>query len=130
MGLNITVHSYEENLDIGLVSDRDLVPDLWDLADLHIDEVGRLFEATGAEWAVPQPPPAMRVGPHPVIVPTKKRASAKVSAGKGATGKPSARTSSEKGSTAKSSSKKTSSKASSAKKPAAKKPKKAAEKTA
>ncbi|MGB5758323.1 MAG: wax ester/triacylglycerol synthase family O-acyltransferase [Acidimicrobiales bacterium] len=62
MGLNITVHSYEDQLDFGLVADRDLVPDLWDLVDLHIDEVKALFEATGAEWAVPQPPPAQRRG--------------------------------------------------------------------
>lgn len=62
MGLNITVHSYEDRLDFGLIADRDLVPDLWDLIDLHIDEVAKLFEATGAEWAVAQPPPSMRVG--------------------------------------------------------------------
>ena len=60
VGLNITVHSYEDQLDFGLVSDRDLVPDLWTLVDLHIDEVARLFDATGAEWAVPQPPPMPR----------------------------------------------------------------------
>ncbi len=64
MGLNITVHSYEDKLDFGLIAARELVPDLWDLVDLHIDEVERLFEATGAEWAVPQPPPAMRRGGH------------------------------------------------------------------
>lgn len=62
MGLNITVHSYGDRMDFGLISDRELVPDLWHLVDLHIDEVARLFEATGAEWAVPQPPPAMRFG--------------------------------------------------------------------
>ncbi len=62
VGLNITVHSYEDNLDFGLVADRDLVPDLWDLVDLHIDEVAVLFEATGAEWAEPQGPPAPRRG--------------------------------------------------------------------
>lgn len=62
MGLNITVHSYEDRLDFGLVADRDLVPDLWDLADLHIDEVKALFDATGADWAVPQEPPAGRRG--------------------------------------------------------------------
>jgi WS/DGAT/MGAT family acyltransferase len=59
VGLNITVHSYEDKLDIGLVADRDLVPDLWDLVDLHVDEIARLFEATGAEWAeepAPRPP--------------------------------------------------------------------------
>ncbi len=60
VGLNITVHSYGDVLDFGLVADRELVPDLWDLADLHIDEIARLFEASGAEWAVPQPPPAGR----------------------------------------------------------------------
>jgi diacylglycerol O-acyltransferase / wax synthase len=48
IGLNITVHSYEDRLDFGLVADRDLVPDLWDLVDLHVDEIDRLFEATGA----------------------------------------------------------------------------------
>jgi diacylglycerol O-acyltransferase / wax synthase len=62
IGLNITVHSYEDRLDFGLISDRELVPDLWDLVDLHVDEVARLFEATGADWAVPQSPPAMRRG--------------------------------------------------------------------
>ena len=35
VGLNITVHSYGDQLDFGLVSDRELVPDLWDLVDLH-----------------------------------------------------------------------------------------------
>jgi diacylglycerol O-acyltransferase len=62
MGLNITVHSYLDRLDFGLIADRDLVPDLWDMVDMHIDEIGRLFEATGAEWAEEQPPPAMRRG--------------------------------------------------------------------
>ncbi|NND74478.1 MAG: wax ester/triacylglycerol synthase family O-acyltransferase [Ilumatobacter sp.] len=62
VGLNITVHSYGDRMDFGLIADRELVPDLWHLVDLHIDEVVRLFEATGAEWAVPQPPPPMRYG--------------------------------------------------------------------
>ncbi len=62
VGLNITVHSYQDRLDFGLISDRDLVPDLWHLVDLHIAEIARLFEATGADWAVPQSPPAMRFG--------------------------------------------------------------------
>jgi hypothetical protein len=62
MGLNITVHSYLDRLDFGLISDRELIPDLWDLVDLHIDEIATLFEATGAEWAEPQGPPAMRRG--------------------------------------------------------------------
>ncbi|MFK7917577.1 MAG: wax ester/triacylglycerol synthase family O-acyltransferase [Ilumatobacter sp.] len=62
IGLNITVHSYEDRLDIGLISDRELIPDLWDLVDMHVDEIGRMFEATGAEWAEPQAPAPMRRG--------------------------------------------------------------------
>jgi WS/DGAT/MGAT family acyltransferase len=62
VGLNITVHSYGDRMDFGLISDRELVPDLWHLVDLHIEELERLFDATGAEWAVPQPPPPMRHG--------------------------------------------------------------------
>ena len=62
VGLNITVHSYMDRLDFGLIADRELVPDLWHLVDLHIAEIERMFEATGAEWAVPQTPPPMRYG--------------------------------------------------------------------
>ena len=62
MGLNITVHSYLDRLDFGLIADRELVPDLWDLVDLHIDEIAVLFEATGAEWAEEQKAPSMRRG--------------------------------------------------------------------
>ena len=62
IGLNITVHSYRDQLDFGLIACRKLVPDLWDLADLHIAELERLFGATGAAWATPQPPPSMRRG--------------------------------------------------------------------
>src|SRR6056297_1330238 len=62
MGLNITVHSYLDRLDFGLIADRELVPDLWDLVDLHMDEVARLFEATGAEWAEPPQAPEWRRG--------------------------------------------------------------------
>ena len=62
VGLNITVHSYEDRMDFGLISDRELVPDLWHLVDLHIDEIHRLFEATGAEWADEPLPPMMRHG--------------------------------------------------------------------
>ncbi len=62
VGLNITVHSYGDRMDFGLISDRELIPDLWHLVDLHIDEIHRLFEATGAEWAEDPLPPSMRVG--------------------------------------------------------------------
>ncbi len=63
IGLNITVHSYEDRLDFGLVADRDLVPDLWDLVDLHVAEIDRLFEATGTA----------RPGEQPAAAPVKPK---------------------------------------------------------
>jgi diacylglycerol O-acyltransferase / wax synthase len=62
-GLNITVASYLDRLDFGFIADRELIPDVWDLADMHIAEIGRLFDATGAEWAQPPQPAAPRRGP-------------------------------------------------------------------
>ena len=62
MGLNITVHSYLDRLEFGLIADRELVPDLWDLVDLHIDEIAVLFEATGATRFEQQKAPSMRRG--------------------------------------------------------------------
>jgi hypothetical protein len=85
VGLNITVHSYGDKLDFGLVADRELVPDLWEMVDLHIDEVARLFEASGAEWAVPQHAPARRRGAIKQIAankPAAKKSAAKKSAAK------------------------------------------------
>lgn len=49
VGLNITVHSYEDQLDFGLVADRDLIPDLQHLVELHLAEIDHLFAATGTE---------------------------------------------------------------------------------
>jgi WS/DGAT/MGAT family acyltransferase len=65
-GLNITVQSYLDRLDFGFIADRDLVPDLWDLADMHIAEIGRLFDASGAQWAEPPRPAFPRRGPASV----------------------------------------------------------------
>jgi WS/DGAT/MGAT family acyltransferase len=62
-GLNITVASYLDRLDFGFIVDRELVPDVWDLADMHIEQIGRLFEASGAEWAEPSQPADPRRGP-------------------------------------------------------------------
>ena len=33
VGLSITLLSYEDNLDFGLTADRELLADVWDLAD-------------------------------------------------------------------------------------------------
>jgi diacylglycerol O-acyltransferase len=49
MGLNITVHSYLDELEFGLISCRELVPDLWHMVDLHIDEIDVLFAAAGLQ---------------------------------------------------------------------------------
>ena len=45
IGLNVTVQSYLDNLDFGLVADRDLVPDLWYMMRLFHDELDALRTA-------------------------------------------------------------------------------------
>ena len=45
LGLNITVHSYLDELVFGLVACRELVPDLWDMVDLHLAEIDVLLDA-------------------------------------------------------------------------------------
>ena len=91
MGLNITVHSYLDRLDFGLIADRDLMPDLWDLLGLHIDEIARLFEATGAEWAEPpsERPAAKRTAAKKTAAKTSttKKTAAKRTTAKRTTGK-------------------------------------------
>jgi WS/DGAT/MGAT family acyltransferase len=44
-GLNITVQSYCGNLDFGIVVDRELVPDVWDLAGMLHDATDELLAA-------------------------------------------------------------------------------------
>lgn len=46
-GLNITVQSYCDTLDLGLVSCRELVPDLEHLIDLHLEELDVLRALAG-----------------------------------------------------------------------------------
>jgi WS/DGAT/MGAT family acyltransferase len=46
-GLNVTVQSYLDTLDFGLVSDRELVPDLWAMVDAMVAEVDELADAAG-----------------------------------------------------------------------------------
>jgi WS/DGAT/MGAT family acyltransferase len=46
-GLNITVQSYMDTLDLGLVSCRELIPDLDRLAELHMEEFAALKELAG-----------------------------------------------------------------------------------
>jgi WS/DGAT/MGAT family acyltransferase len=43
IGLNMTVQSYLDNLDFGLISCRELVPDLWELCDLLPEALDELM---------------------------------------------------------------------------------------
>jgi WS/DGAT/MGAT family acyltransferase len=61
-GLNITVQSYLDTLDWGLVACRELVPDLEDMANLLIDEIAVLAEAVGAKLRTPPTESAEEAG--------------------------------------------------------------------
>ncbi len=50
-GLNITVQSYVDVLDFGLVACRELVPDLWTIADYCLEEIQIMADALGVELA-------------------------------------------------------------------------------
>ena len=45
-GLNITVQSYNGNLDFGVIVCRDLVPDVWHVTDLLQAAMAELLAAT------------------------------------------------------------------------------------
>jgi WS/DGAT/MGAT family acyltransferase len=47
-GLNMTVQSYNGNLDFGFIADRDLVPDLWRMTDLLHESMDELLAAAAA----------------------------------------------------------------------------------
>ncbi|MFM8957603.1 MAG: WS/DGAT domain-containing protein, partial [Actinomycetota bacterium] len=47
MGLNVTVHSYLDKLDFGLIACRELVPDLDDLLAMHLAEITALCDTFG-----------------------------------------------------------------------------------
>ena len=59
IGLNLTVQSYNGQLDFGFVGDRDLVPDIWALTDLlhdTMDELhGRAVTATSKKATATRP---------------------------------------------------------------------------
>ncbi len=46
-GLNMTVQSYNGNLDFGFIACRDLVPDLWSMTDMLQDSMQELLDAAG-----------------------------------------------------------------------------------
>ncbi|HYF46325.1 MAG TPA: WS/DGAT domain-containing protein, partial [Acidimicrobiales bacterium] len=65
MGLNITVFSYEDRLDIGLHVDPDLVPDPWLLADGFGEAMAELFAASGLGEPTPVAAPLSDPAPEP-----------------------------------------------------------------
>ncbi|MEZ5226200.1 MAG: WSD1 family O-acyltransferase [Acidimicrobiales bacterium] len=50
VGLNVTVQSTEDTIDVGFIADRDLVPDLWAMADLVPGALVELAQAVGLEF--------------------------------------------------------------------------------
>ena len=63
-GLNITVLSYMDNVDIGFMACRELVPDVWDLADYVDDAMAELLAAAeGLETEAPGTKPAAKRAP-------------------------------------------------------------------
>ncbi|MEQ1787855.1 MAG: WS/DGAT domain-containing protein, partial [Acidimicrobiales bacterium] len=48
-GLNITVQSYLDTLDFGLIACRELVPDLWEMLDAIIDDLEGLAKIAGVD---------------------------------------------------------------------------------
>src|SRR5260370_20026837 len=69
-GLNITVLSYQDSIDVGLIACRDLVPDLDDLAVAFIAAMAELVAAADgvaqSSAAPPAGPPAPPLPPPTV----------------------------------------------------------------
>ena len=69
-GLNITVLSYRNHIDIGFMADKDLVPDVWDLADAVKPAFEELKELAGNS------DPTLVKMPAPVTATSKQARSA------------------------------------------------------
>ena len=71
VGLNITVMSYRGSVDIGFMVDRDLIPDVWSLADLVPDALAELQAAAGL--IPPDQDPTSLTPTTPKRAPAKKK---------------------------------------------------------
>ena len=78
-GLNVTVMSYQGNIDIGFMVDEDLVPDVWDMAEAVQPALAELLAATRARK---KPAPKKRAPKKT----TKKKAATTKKAARAATG--------------------------------------------
>jgi len=66
-GLNVTVISYMDTLDIGLIACRESVPDLWDLAHGFRDALEELKGAAGVQTAPTAATAATPPSPEPAV---------------------------------------------------------------
>lgn len=73
-GLNMTVQSYNGNLDFGFVADRELVPDLWVMTDLLHTEMRELVQLATAMLS------PLQAGSAPAPTAAKKKAPVKKAA--------------------------------------------------
>lgn len=90
IGLNLTVRSYNGQLDFGFVGDRDLVPDLWLLVDLLHESMEELRKRTPSESSVTPARRHTAKKPTPAKKPTAKRIPKEAAARKTAPTKPAA----------------------------------------
>ena len=51
--LNVTVVSYRDHLDFGVISCRELVPDLWDMEGAFAESIAELLRAAADLFAPP-----------------------------------------------------------------------------
>ncbi len=101
-GLNVTVLSYMDNVDFGFLASAELVPDVWDMADV-VDEVmaDLLAAADEIDPPAPQPAPASHTnGSAPTAAPDHStpapRAAKAKAPGKAGAKKPAAKTTAKK----------------------------------
>ena len=76
-GLNMTVQSYNGNLDFGFISCRELVPDLWTMVDYLQESMTELLEAAAAVSGEAPAPSAAKKAPARKRAPAKKAPAAK-----------------------------------------------------
>lgn len=77
-GLNVTVLSYRDSIDIGFLADPLLVPDLWDLAG-YIDDSFAELKSAAFPKPVTKRPPAKKAPAAKKSAPAKKAPAAKKS---------------------------------------------------
>ena len=81
-GMNVTVLSYEDNIDVGFMVDRELTPDVWDLAGAVEDAYDELLAAARSIAPNAQAPTEPKPKAATKKTPAKRKAPAKKAAAK------------------------------------------------